>query len=356
MKIWERHLLGRLFKTLALILAALFCVYVLIDLSIHSVRFLAGKAGVLKLFLYYLHSFSRHLDLFFSLAFLLTILRVLIDLAQNSELIALHMAGLSKLRLSRPLFMTALCLTLLSYANAQWLAPDSLESIDMFRVEHAKRKKTALREHVNAITLDDGSEIVYQSFDPQEKTVFDVYWIRNKKNLWHIKTLELGQPHLIGHHVDCFQRSSNGQIELVKSHELLPITDLPISESTAMQKFISFENRPLATLFIQSFRKSADKSAIRAHLHYKLSIALLPLLIALTLPPSLLGFSRTMPIFLIASASLFVLIAFLTLLDGMLILAENKVLPPAFSIWILWIFCFIPALKQWIDKKSVRMI
>ncbi len=356
MKIWELHLFGRLFKTLAFILAALFCVFVLIDLSIHSVRFLAGKAGVLDLFLYYLHSFSRHLDLFFSLAFLLTILRVLTDLAHHSELIALQMAGLSRMRLSMPLFLTALTLTFLSYANAQWLAPDALESIDLFRVEHAKRKKTVLREHVNALTLDDGSEIVYQSFDPQNKTVFDVYWMRNNKQLWHMKTLDLKSDQLMGYHINCFKRNATGQLELEKSHLQMNIVDLPLSETTAMQKFISFENRPLATLFIQSFPKSADQNAIRAHMHYKLAIALLPLLIALSLPPHLLGFSRTLPIFLIASASLFILISFLTLLDGMLILAENRVLPPAFSIWILWIVCFIPSLRQWIDKKPVSMI
>ncbi len=357
MKIWERHLFSRLFKTLAFILAALFCVYVLIDLSIHSVRFLASKAGILEIFFYYIHSFSRHLDLFLSLAYLLTILRVLTDLSQHSELIALQMAGLSKRTLSTPLFLTALSLTLLSYANAQWLAPEALESIDTFRVEHAKRNKTALREHVNALTLDDGSEIVYQTFDSQTKTVFDLYWMRNKNKLWHMKTLEIGQHPLIGTHIDCFQRNESGQLELIESHPELPIADLPLSEASALQKFISFENRPLATLFVQSFQKrSADKSAIRAHLHYKLSLALLPLLIALSLPPFLLGFSRTLPVFMIASASLFLLIAFLTLLDGMLILAENKVLPPAFSIWILWIVCFIPALRRWIDKKSVRVI
>jgi len=346
MKIWQRHLSARLLRTLLSILASLFCLYVLIDLSIHGVRFLKGKAGLLDLTLYYLLSFSQHFDLFLGLAFLFTILKVLSDLSHHSELIALYMAGLSKRALAKPLFAIAFCLTLLSCVNAQWLFPAALESIDAFRSEHAKRNRTAPRAHAQSVALDDGSELVYQTFDPRKKTLSDIFWLKGPQELWYIKRLEMAEKTPVAHFVDRFKRE-NGQLLLLESHESLPINDLFLSQEVALQQFVLFENRPLVTLFFQSFKKSADASAIQAHLHNKLVFALLPLLIALSLPPCLLQFSRTQPLFLIAAASIFLLIAFLTLQDGMLILAENRVLPPSLAIWSLWSVSFVGALRQW---------
>ncbi len=346
MKIWQRHLLGRLFKTLALILASLFCIYTLMDLSVHGIRFFSGTAGGVDLILYYVRSFSQHLDLFFSLSFLLTTLKVLSDLAHHSELIALHMAGLSMKKLAAPLFAVALTLAVLSLVNAEWLSPQALDSIDAFRATHAKRKKSELRSHAQTASFGDGSELVYQSFDPKEKTLFDVFWLRNSKEIWHIKTLTMQG---IGSFVDCFERNANKQMALIRSFENLQIEGLYFSDEEMLQKFVPFENRPLKTLLFQSVKPGADVSAIRAHLHYKLALALLPLLIAFTLSPHLLRFSRTKPLFLIASASLFLLVGFLTVLDGMLILAENRVLPPAISIWLLSIFSLLGAARQWIE-------
>jgi lipopolysaccharide export system permease protein len=349
MKIWERYLLLRLFSTALFILACLFGVYLIIDLSIHSVRFFAdGRANTIAILLYYIHSFSMHLDLFLALSFLLSALKILFDLTHHFELIALQMAGLSKQKLTRPFFILASTFTIISYSNAEWLAPNAQESIDSFRKEYAKRKKQAQREHVHAVTLDDGSEVVFQKFDPHEKILFDAYWIKSADEIWHMKILLLDQTPLLGQFVDHFTRNAKGQIAIAESFEKHPLPDLPLVASQALQKFIPFENRPLWTLFSQSFSSCADLEMIRAHLHYKLSLPLLPLLISLSLPPILLRFSRQLPTFLIAACALFALIAIFTILDGMLILAENRVLNPAMAIWSPWIVCLTISLRRFL--------
>jgi len=349
MKIWERYLLVRLFFTTLFILGCIFSVYVLIDLSIHSVRFFAdGHANFLAVLMYYIHSFSMYLDLFLALAFLLSALKVLFDLNNHFELIALQMAGLSKQKLTRPLFIIAIILTLASYANAEWLAPNALESIESFRKVHAKRKKQAQREHVHAVTLDDGSEVVYQRFDAHEKILSDAYWIKSADELWHMKTVELDHSPLLGRYVDHFTRNAKGQIAVAESFEIRLLPDLPLDARQALQKFIPFENRSLKTLVLQSCSSCADLEMIRAHLHYKLSLPLLPLLISLALPPVLLRFSRQLPVFIIAACSLFALIAIFTILDGMLILAENRVVNPAFAIWTPWAICLAASLRRFL--------
>ncbi|MBF8263843.1 MAG: hypothetical protein HW387_1508 [Parachlamydiales bacterium] len=349
MKLWMRYLLVRLYSTVLFILSCLFGIYVVIDLSIHSVRFFAdGKVNALAVFLYYLHSFAMHLDLFFSLAFVLSSLKVLFDFTHHFELIALQMAGLSKRRLTRPLFILATTLSLLSYANAQWLAPNAQESIDLFRMEHAKRKKQAPQEHIHSVTLDDGTVVVYQRFDQRLKTLADAYWIRSEDELWHIKTLELNQSPLLGRFVDHLTRNDQGQIAVSESFDRRPMPDLPLETAQALQKFVPIENRPLVTMLLQSFSNCADREMIRSHLHYKLSMPLLPILIALSLPPVLLRFSRQSAAFLIAACSLFALIALFTVLDGMLILAENHVLSPALAIWTPWFFCLSISLRRFL--------
>jgi lipopolysaccharide export LptBFGC system permease protein LptF len=349
MKIWERYLLLRLASTAGFILGSLFAVYVIIDLSIHSVRFFAdGRANFGSVLLYYIHSFSMHLDLFFALAFLLSALKVLFDLTHHSELIALQMAGLSKRRLTRPLFMLAATLTVLSFANSQFLATDAQESIESFRFEHAKRKKEVVREHVHAVTLDDGSELIYQRFDPWQKRLIDAFWIKSPDEIWHLKIIELESTPLVGKLVDRLTRNNLGQMAVLESFDARALPELPLEPSAALVKFIPFENRPLATLILESFSKCADIEMIRAHLHYKLSMPLLPILIALAMPPVLLRFSRQTPTFLIASCSLFILIALLTVLDGMLILAENRVLSPAIAIWSPWIISLSGALRHFL--------
>lgn len=349
MKIWERYLLFRLFLTTLFILACIFGIYLIIDLSIHSVRFFAdGRANLLLIILYYIHSFSMHLDIFFALAFLLSAMKVLFDLNHHLELIALQMAGLSKQRLTRPLFILGAALTIFSYANAEWLAPNALESIESFRKVHAKRKKQTQREHVHAVTLDDGTEIVYQRFDAHEKILFDAFWIKSVDELWHMKIVELDRTPLVGRFVDHFIRNPKGQLSISESFENRPLPDLPLEAAQALQKFVPFENRPLWTLLSQSFSQCADIEMIRAHLHYKLSLPLLPILISLALSPILLRFSRQLPTFLIAACALFALISIFIILDGMLILAENRVIDPAIAIWSPWAICMLISLRRFL--------
>lgn len=335
MKIWIRYLLIRLFSTAIFILICLFGIYLVIDLSIHSVRFFAdGQAKTAAILLYYIHSYSVHLDLFFALSFLLSSLKVLFDLTHHLELVALQMAGLSKQRLTLPIFILAGVMSLTSYANAEWLSPQALDSIDTFRSEHAKRKKQAQREHVHALTLDDGTEVIYQRFDSHEKNLFDTYWIKSPDEIWHMKILDLQQTPIVGRFVDHFLRNESGQIVIADSLRTRDFPEIPLNTADALQKFIPFENRPIATLFIQSFSHSADLEMIRSHLHYKIILPLLPVLIALALPPFILRFSRQIHTFLIAACSIFALVTAMTILDGLLILAENRVFNPFFAFWI----------------------
>jgi lipopolysaccharide export LptBFGC system permease protein LptF len=107
-----------------------------------------------------------------------------------------------------------------------------------------------------------------------------------------------------------------------------------------LQRFVAYENRSLSTLFHQALSDSADKPNIFSHLHYKLALPLFPFLILLAIGPFSLKFSRSLPFFFFAACALFAFAALCTILDGMLILGENRVLSPFIAIWTPLLFAF----------------
>ena len=339
MRLWFRLLLFRLAGTFAFLLISLFFLYVIVDLSVNGVRFFSAETAPVEIALYYVRNFAEHLEIFFPLGFLLAAMKVLFDLNLHRELVALQMAGLSKKKLLLPFFLFASLLSAGSYFNSQWLAPDAQEAASSFRLEHAKKKKK-MREQVFPLSLEDGTELVYQSFDPQKNRFFDVFWLKAPDDIWHMKYLKADSQLPIGLFVDRLSRNSSSQFEKKESFAEKAFPEIRWDETAPLQRFVPYENRPLATLFFQSRAESADKPCILSHLHYKLALPLLPFLILLSIGPFSLHFARSLPFFLFAACALFAFAALCTLLDGMLILGENRVLLPAVAIWTPFLLSF----------------
>jgi lipopolysaccharide export LptBFGC system permease protein LptF len=341
MKIWQWYLLRQLAFTFALFLFCVFAVYVFIDLSIHGVRFLTLGSGTsaFDLFLYYLRQFAVHLDLFLPLAFLLSMYRVLFLLSGHLELVALQMAGISRKRLLQPFFFFAAFLSIVGYLNHEYFTNQATAAAVKFKISHSKsKKKRAGRvEHFQTMILDDQSELVYQSNDLEKKELFDVFWIRSDKDIWHMKTLSFAATPPTGHFVDHLVRE-NKLLEKQESFREKIFSEFPLNQNIIPKPFVPFEGRALSTLFFEASIPSVESPSIKTHLHHKLALPLLPLLIVFGAAPFALTFSRQRRTFLIVSISLLGFLACHMLFDSLLILGENKVLPPEPAMW------FCPAL------------
>jgi lipopolysaccharide export system permease protein len=332
MKIWQRHILGQLIRTFLFFLFCLFVIYVVVDLSVHGVRFLSsGKTPLAEIALYYLRTFAVLLELFLTLTFLLATMRVLFDLNEHRELVALQMAGLSKKRLLAPFFLFAAFLSAICYLNSQWFSPDAQDVADAFMVAHKpKKKKKTESIHVYSVSLEDDSELVYQSFDQTRNELYDVFWIRTPNDIWHMKHLELAP--LRGHYVNHLTRNKK-LLEKAESFVQKDFPELPWNQEAILQKFVPYENRPLLTLLFQGLTASAERRSVLSHLYYKLLVPLMPFLVLFAIGPISLHFSRHRPLFLITACALFGFIALKVILDGMLILGENQVLPALVAIF-----------------------
>jgi lipopolysaccharide export LptBFGC system permease protein LptF len=330
MKLWQKHLFSQLIKTYFFLLFCIFAIYVIVDLSINGIDFLSTST-LSSLSLYYLHTFSGLLELFLSLTFLLATMRVLFDLNSHREIVALQMAGLSKKRLLSPFFIFASFLSSLCYLNSQFLAPEAQDNTFAFKKEHKeKKKKKAEKTHVSSLSLSDNSEVVYLDFNEETKELFDLFWIKTPSDIWHMKTLRIDT--LEGRFVNHLTRNDAKQFEKAESYESHFFPDLPWDNEVIVHKFIPFENRPLSTLLIQFLSDSAEKASVASHLYYKLLLPLMPFLVLFAVSPISMRYSRNLPLFLIASCAIFGFIGIKVVLDGMLILAENQVLPPSLAL------------------------
>lgn len=324
MKLWERYILGRVFRAFFFFLLCFFVVYVIGDLSAHGIRFY-GKTSLSEVALHYGRTFSASLELFVSLTFLMASLRVLFHLTGHGELVALQMAGLSKKRLLRPFFLFAGLLTTLCYINSQWFTASALENTQLFMGFYKKHKNIAKAVRVHSISLEDDSELVYHKFNAEQNELFDVFWVRTPNDIWHMKFLQI-EP-LAGRFVNHFTRNDAKQLEKSESFSERAFPEIPWNHEAILHKFVPFDHRPLFTLFLQAFIDSTERPSVFTHLYYKILLPLLPFFALFAVTPLALRFSRSRPLFLIVAGSLFGLIALKVVLDGMLLIGESQTLP-----------------------------
>jgi lipopolysaccharide export LptBFGC system permease protein LptF len=330
MKIWQKHILGKLIKTFFFFLFCLLAIYVVVDLSAHGVRFLS-KSSFADITLFYLQSFASLLDLFLTLTFLLATMRVLIDLTSHREIVALQMAGISKKGLLAPFFYFAGCLSLVCYLNTQWFAPDAQELANRFKTAHKSKKNKTEQIRVFTVSLEDESELIYRSFDKGKKELFDVFWVRAPNDIWHMKSFKIDA--LEGQYVNHLIRNEKKQLEKAESFPNRVFSELPWDDEVVLHRFVPYESRSISTLFLQALSFPSESRIIFSHLYYKLLVPLMPFLVLFAVGPMTMRYSRSRPIFLITAYSIFCFIALKVTLDGMLILGENQVIPSYVAIW-----------------------
>ncbi|HSX12351.1 MAG TPA: LptF/LptG family permease [Rhabdochlamydiaceae bacterium] len=294
MRIWQRYLFFRLLWTFLFFLLCIVILYIAVDFSLNGMKILSKV------------QMAKFVPLFFSLAFLLAAQRVLLDLAGHGEITALQIAGLSTKNILSPFFLLSFLLALLTFMNFQWILP---------QVKTANQK-------IMSVSLVDGSEIVFQ------ENLTDVFWIISFDEIWHIK--KLVPP--IAHFADHFVRL-DGVLEKKESFDEVSLPSLIINEDDMLNQTVPLENRSLQALFLTDGAESSI-------LHYRIVTALVPFVFCFFLFPIAIRMRRGTKAFVYIASSLFFFVSLMTLLDAILILAENQVVHPL-AIWIPMLFCLI---------------
>lgn len=214
-KIWKRYFVWETLKTFFLFLVCFYGLYVLIDYATNASNFRRyGNFGWNEILFYYLYDFIQRASLIIPFAIMLATIRTLTLLNMHHELIALMANGVSLHTLLRPFIFIGLFLTLLMYANTQFVMPFALKELKRWDDARTLAKSKSSQIHsVQTLLLEDGSSVIFQKYDPSQGVFVDVYWICSPHEIFHCEALyPLEIPH--GKKVDHFRRTAEGEIIL----------------------------------------------------------------------------------------------------------------------------------------------
>ena len=357
-KIYEKFIFQESIKFLSLFILAIYCLFFILDFSLRGPKFFAiGTAEFSQFLLYYYYQISLYLNLFLSLGFLLSIVKVIGSMNRNNELLALQMAGLSRQKIIRPLFLIGAFLSLTSYLNTELQYPKAVRVVQNFKKQYLHSKRKEKNANVQSVVLKDNTKLVYSHYDFVKNELKDVFWILGNE-IYHIKLLDLKQNPPQGHFVDHFVQDNRSFFIKKNSYPIRDLAKIHFDKKSSAF-LVPFEERAITTLFWQFFQKSyssyKEKSALSAHLNYKLTLPLIPLLIPLLLTPWLFRFSRQSNyLFILTAWTLFLFIGFYTLMDAFFILTENGSGSSFVLLWLPFILLFgLAFLKQRFSGKNL---
>jgi lipopolysaccharide export LptBFGC system permease protein LptF len=242
----------------------------------------------------------------------------------------------------RPFFTLAAACSLLTYLNFEVLLPSAMRHIDEFKIAHFQNSHVAKRrDQIHLIPLPDNTKLIYQSFDQEKNTLFDVVWIKSLDEMWRIKSLNANPQEPIAQYADHIVRNREGFFEKQDSFIKLRLQDLKWHPRMARKSLIPFEQRRLSELYqLRHWEKAApyDLPKIKTALLFKLTIPLLSPLLVMAVAPFCLTTHRQRHFFSLYALGLFGLFATYMLLDALAILSENQVMAPALAIYTPFLF------------------
>ena len=346
--IWKKYLYKEVLKTLILFLLCFYLLYTLLDYSIHAQHFSKiSNFSITVFFTYYLCQLIKRLEMMLPLAFLISLIKVLLQLNTRNELIALLSSGLKTSKFLAPLFTIAFGLTALLFFNFEYFVPYSLEYLEGFENKHFKKKSFEDMKTPSAYSLPIQGEgtLLFGVYEQDVSTFRNVYLVLSENLIYKMKTLFLKNGTYTGEFVETFKRDENNQIVKTSETKSISFNDLKIDFSLRKQSETPFEHLSISRLFklTKTFQPKENKQTpkVLTHLYFKLLTPFTPLLVLIAVAPFCLQSSRRVPAFYIYAISLFSFIAFFIILDACVILGEYNKITPSIAILLPFLSAFL---------------
>ena len=344
--IWERYFLKETVKCFALFLVCFYLLYILIDYSNHSHSFHHYRFSLLDLIHYYGYEFVTRMNVLVPFAVLISCIKTLCALNRHHELIALMASGIRLKRLLLPFLAFGLFCTALIYINSELLQPNAMRYHQQLDHLRARVKKTKYHyPHIQQFTLEDGSSLIFQSYDTLADEFFDLYWIRSMDDIYRIRDLALSAEGPVGRSVEHLERDQKGALKLTEKFDEKFLPELKFDKKTLAESSASPDALSLSALQEKLSATPAILSEKEARLvtayYYKLAIPWLCLLAVIAPAPLCIAFSRSLPLFFIYALSLFGLVAVYLIMNASLVLGERQVFSPAAVIWVPFCLFFL---------------
>lgn len=346
-KTWQRYFILEYLKTFFFILLLIFALYSLIDFSSKKAAFSLSLTQVLW---YYLYSFSKELTVLLPFSAMLAVIKCVADMNRNRELVALLASGTSLKTLLRPFFILGVILSIFSLANQEFFYPKAMGFIHQMEALKLKAKKN--KDPLIAVKsthLNDGSTLLYTSFDPITNSLVDVVWIRGINDIYKMGSLSLSEDTPLGFEVDHFARE-NGTLSVLSYEKRQVFSDLPQREEILIDNLVEQQELSLTALATLaspfSLNCTSEKECgVQTSFLLRVLLPWINLMAVIGPLPMLVRYTRSQPLFLIVGLSIFSLVFVFLLLEAAAILGKRQAIPPTLALLVpfLTIFSLIKA-------------
>lgn len=336
MKIYQKYILTEFLRFFVFFLLCFYGLYILIDYAGHAQTFYSSQNfSWSSFFRYYRAVFLIRAEILVPVGLLLAFLKTTLRLNRQRELVAFLAGGISPPQLLRPLFLCGWTAVALLYINQEWWTPAA--SQEVHHTEERGKKNTRKRAlstlAIESVGLEDGSILLYRTYDPLAHSLSDVFWVRSLDDLTHMGTLFPWADPPEGVLVDHFTRSTEGELLLHSRSKEQTFPDIPFQKDRLQSTLLDPDMQSLSSLWRQlgySFfeEKSDRRGRLESAFSWKMVVPWLSLLALLLPASSTLRFSRRQPLFLLYARPLFTLLALYLFLDALKTVTNRQILPP----------------------------
>lgn len=337
MNLWKRYLFSEIGTVFLGSLLGFFLLYTMIESATRMDDLLKyDPAHAQAVITYHLNQFLKRADFLLPMSMVLSIIKVVTTLKARNEWTVLQTAGLSNRTLLRPFFYIACLCALFNWANFEYFLPQAIRRIETFRKDHFHGSRSVKRQQlVHIIPLHDASTLFYHSYLEDSHEFFDVFWVKNPKEIWHIKYLDADSSSPTGRYVDQLIRSEDGRFIKHASHDSLVIQNIGWNKHAPHTSPLPLGDTSISALF-RLLKNPAttpyQSSKITTTLTLKLVVPLLPLMIALALPPFCLYTARGRSPFLLYALGVTVFLTLYMCLDALALISEQGMVSPQIMI------------------------
>ncbi len=142
MKILDKYILGKYFKTLALVISLLLPITIAIDVAEKADKFIRTGLPLGTIIRdYYLNFILFFGNTFLPLALFIAVIFFTSQMANNTEVIAIHSAKISFKRFLKPYLIGATIVAIFALMMNHFIVPRGNKTLESFTREYLKRKK-----------------------------------------------------------------------------------------------------------------------------------------------------------------------------------------------------------------------
>ncbi len=287
MSIIHRHLLATFFRNLSFTMVGALILFTLIDVLDHMGSFVDNDATAWQILRYYSFKAVWIVDTVLPISMLMATLFTVGTMARYLELTALFASGWSLMKVTRPLIIVSLLMTVFSLAWREYVLPEAnVRRNQVWEVEiHGNPNRIRPTQHI-ALTASDGRFYYAHKFDPNTGILTGLR-ILSHEGAIITERIDAARAEWDGTHwtlIDGTRRTFDGDHETTVVFERLTARDLEVEPKSFYRERIRQEDMNIRQLreHVQLIRHSGgDPTTGLVDIQFNFAFPLVNLIVVL---------------------------------------------------------------------------